>query len=134
VDELPPWGLRALNGRWLFSVVFVEDYVQLLFDQDAGEECDIPHLDFFVLPDVVISTRVYRPTDVGWAQALRSLIGSDVIGARESVEAGSQLVLAQGSITLRADERFGEAIEVALLKIEGSMDVWRPGEGVFAAA
>ncbi|MDR7189554.1 hypothetical protein J2Y46_002380 [Microbacterium sp. BE35] len=131
MDELSLSGLQALTGRRLFSVVFVEDYVQLLFDSDAGEESQDSHLDFFVLPDVVTSSRAYRPTAAEWAQALRSLIGSEVVDAGESVQAGIQVVLTKGSVTLRADERFGEAIEVAFLQVGGRIEVWRPGEGVF---
>ncbi len=131
MNELSLSGLSALTGRRLFSVVFVEDYVQLLFDSDAGEEGQDPHLDFFVLPDVVISGRAYRPTAVDWAQALRSLIGSEVVEAGDSVQAGIQLVMTKGSVTLHADERFGEAIEVALLQVGDRVDVWRPTEGVF---
>jgi hypothetical protein len=122
-----------LVGRRFYSVVFVEDYVQLLFDSDVGEEGGPPHLDFFVLPQVRIGKRLLEPGDAEWAGTLTSLIGSTVVEFQVSPDVGLVLQLSTGVVALQADGQFDTAVEVALLETPGVLEVWRPGEGAFQA-
>ncbi|WP_139230965.1 hypothetical protein [Microbacterium sp. cf046] len=122
---------RDLVGRRLYSVVFVEDYIQLLFDPDPDQDGAPPHLDFFVLPTVVLAQSSFAPTDERWARALTALIGSTVLAFRTSPEAGLELRLDTGTVSLQANPEFDAAVEVALLDVHGTWDVWRPGERPF---
>ena len=112
-------------------MVFVEDYIQLLFDPDEGEDGTPPHLDFFVLPTVITAEELFEPADARWAWALTSLIGSNVVAFRESPEVGLELELDAGKLSLQVDREFDTAVEVAVLEVHGMWDVWRPGEGPF---
>lgn len=114
-------------------MVFVEDYIQLLFDPDAGTDDAPPHLDFFVLPTVEFAQELFEPADDRWAWALTTLIGSNVVALQESPEVGLKLELDTGSLSLRANRAFDAAVEVALLEVHGAWEVWRPGEGPFQA-
>lgn len=114
-------------------MVFVEDYVQLLFDPDPGTDGDPPHLDYFVFPTVKLAQAPFEPADDRWAWALTTLIGSSVLALRENPEIGLEVELDAGALSLRANREFDDAIEVALLEVHGAWDVWRPGEGPFQA-
>lgn len=126
-------GDHELVGRRLYSVVFVEDYIQLLFDPKAGEDGAPPHLDFFVLPKVMTGQELFEPSDVRWAWALTTLIGSKVVAFRESCEVGLELELDAGALSLQANRELNTAVEVALLEVQGVWGIWRPGEGPFQA-
>lgn len=121
--------LSFLVGMRLYSVVFVMDYAQLLFDgsPDTGAT-----LTCHVRPTVETSHGATRPGDLGYADALVSLIPGDVVAASVTTGAGLRVELASGAVVLNPtrDEVVGP--EIAMLSgIDGRWWVWRPGEDGF---
>jgi hypothetical protein len=112
-------------------VIFVEDYLQLSFD-DA-------RLTVYVWPAVTIGATSWTIADTGYRDALCSLIGQHVHATADAPDVG--IVIDLGSASIRVDPTPADLSgpEIAYLSVEDRMSqtaavqVWRPGEAVFAA-
>ncbi len=122
--------LGRLVGCRLYSVQFVLDYVQLRFD---GPTRDEPVLNCDVMPVVVTQGRRVAPGQVGYADALISLIASDVVTAAEEAAHGLRLEFAGGAIVLHPhlDDLTGPEIAMLSGFEDGRWMCWRPGEEAF---
>lgn len=122
--------LSRLIGCRLFSVQFVMDYVQLLFD---GPSPDMPVLNCYLMPRVELGSSTFADGQVGYADALRSLIPRVVRQTREATGVGLRIEYDDAAIVVHptTDELVGP--EIALL--QGFEDrpwmCWRPGEESF---
>lgn len=123
--------LSRLAGCRLYSVQFVMDYVQLWFDSHSSP--DTPVLNCDVLPTVTIGDTKFSPTDLRWADALRSLIPQTVTATRERTGLGLQVEFPCGELQLHPTLDEIDSPEIAMLS--GFEDkqwmVWRPGEDSF---
>jgi hypothetical protein len=122
--------LGRLVGSRLLAVEFVLDYLQLRFDGASTEQ---PILTCEVMPIVAAAGREYPPASSGWADALRALIGKDVLGTRESTGTGIAIDFAAGSILLHPAQDDLVGPEIAMLRgfDDGAWMAWRPGENSF---
>ncbi|MFI0966284.1 hypothetical protein ACH4S8_33550 [Streptomyces sp. NPDC021080] len=122
--------LGRLVGFRLYSVQFVMDYVQLLFD---GPTDDMPVLTCDVLPVVTLSGQRFSATETGWADALRGLISQDVTATHEETGIGIKVDFATGSVQLHPSADELEGPEIAMLNgfVDRCWMVWRPGEEAF---
>jgi len=123
--------LGRLVGWRLYSIEFVLDYIQLRFDVDGSS--DAPVLTCDVRPRVVVGQSSLAPSDPGWADALVSFAGQDVVATHEAMGDGLRLDFATGSIVLRPDNDELVGPEIATLNgfNAGDWMCWRPGEEAF---
>ncbi|MFI6578071.1 hypothetical protein ACIBFB_19960 [Nocardiopsis sp. NPDC050513] len=123
--------LGRLVGCRLYSVQFVMDYVQMWFDSEASSAT--PSLTCDALPHVILGGRRFAPAEPGWAEALRTLIGQNVIATQERTGIGLKLDFARGAVQLHPTEAELYGPEIAMLSGFGdrSLMVWRPGEEAF---
>lgn len=123
--------LGRLVGRRLYSIEFVLDYVQLRFDIEGSSDVSVLTCD--VRPRVVVGQRSVAPRDAGWADALVSLAGQDVVATYEATGDGLRIDLAPGSIVLRPDYDELVGPEIATLNgfDGGDWMCWRPAEEAF---
>jgi hypothetical protein len=132
-EYVPNELLSRLVGFELFSVQFVQDYVQLRFqtggDAPAGE---MPVLNCDAWPLVEYRGQEFREPDLGYADALRHLIPELVIATSEGTGTGLRISFVSGSITLHPTR---EEVFVEIAYLSGFADhewmVWRPGEDSF---
>ncbi|GAA4892637.1 hypothetical protein LX16_1981 [Stackebrandtia albiflava] len=129
-EPLPSLSARLVRCR-LYSVIFVQDYVQLRFDTETGP--DEPVLSCFVPPVVVSRAGPVTAAAAGWTDALRSLIG--LVVTATSAQPGSGLTIDFGDVALAWHPGTDELVEIAMLGgfRDGAWTVWRPGEGPFGA-
>lgn len=122
--------LGRLVGLRLFSVQFVMDYVQLRFD---GSTEDMPILNCDVMPGVEIGTHSIADGQIGYADALRSLIPEVVRQTREGTGIGLRIEFDDRAIVVHPNRDDLVGPEIALL--QGFEDrqwmCWRPGEESF---
>lgn len=123
--------LSRLVGFRMYSVTFVlNDYIQLRFDGDS--EPGNPYLNVEAWPAVEVAGRVWRESDLGYADALRRLTPGIVQFTSERVDDGIRLGLDTGLIHINPI-RSEVVLEIALL--DGFADrhwmCWRPGEDSF---
>lgn len=121
--------LSFLVGMRLYSIAFVMDYAQLMFDGSPDTRAT---LNCDVWPTVETARGVTRHGDLGYADALVSLIPGDVVAASVAAGAGLRVELESGAVVLNPtrDEVVGP--EIAMLSgIDGRWRVWRPGEDAF---
>lgn len=122
--------LLSLVGMRLYSAVFVIDYVQLLFD---GSPDTRSTLTCDVWPTIETSQGDARHGDPGYADALVSLIPSDVVAASVTSGSGLRIELGAGAVVLNPTRDEITGPEIAMLRGTGdAWRVWRPGEGEFA--
>lgn len=122
--------VSSLVGMRLCSVVFVMDYLQLMFDGSPGSAST---LTCYVWPTVETPRGVARQGDVGYADTLASLIPNAVVATAATPIAGIRIEWQSGALVLNPtpDELAGP--EIATLRDLGSnWRVWRPGEDVFS--
>ena len=94
--------IRSLAEQELSGVVFVQDYVQLQFD-DSG-------LTAVTLPTVMANEHTYLPGMQGYRDALCERIGHTVVDARIHEGEGIELEFDDGSvisISLRSEDYVG---------------------------
>ena len=91
--------LSRLVGCRLYSVKFVMDIVYFCFDSAASEETPVIRGDN--PPVVHTATAHLRDGDVGYADALRSIIPEHVARTFEATGKGLQVDFASASITFR---------------------------------
>ncbi|SNT66239.1 hypothetical protein SAMN05421812_13520 [Asanoa hainanensis] len=123
--------LGRLVGFHLFSFQFVMDYVQLRFD---GPTADMPVLNCDVLPVVETKTGLIAPGQLGYADALRAFIPSNVVATVEQTGRGLRIEFDEAAIVLHPDiEDVLPGPEIALLDgfEDGHWMCWRPGEVSF---
>jgi hypothetical protein len=135
IQGVAPWvanGLLArLVGLRLYSVEFVLDYVQLRFDGDSVLEGPVV-LNSYVWPRVEYRGRLWSEVDLGYADALRSLIPGNVNATTEATGTGLRVELDTGVVVIHPN--LDEVnVEIAELQgfDDGSWTVWRPGEDTF---
>jgi hypothetical protein len=123
--------LGSLVASELSSVVFVADYVQLVFWLPGEAGCPTPSC--YVWPSVTVGEQPIGIADEGYRDAICSLIGRRVVAADEASGSGLSLVFDQGSIVLRPTAEDLRGPEVAMLTgvADGRWMVWRPGEEAF---
>ncbi|WP_244064015.1 hypothetical protein [Bradyrhizobium sp. Ce-3] len=92
----------AIEGKRLSSVVFVEDYVQLVFDGDV--------LTMFVWPEISGGSKIFKQGSEGYCDALSRLINRRVVEAAEHPGEQLSMLFSSGdvlSMSLREDDRTG---------------------------
>lgn len=109
---------NAVEGRRVSSVVFVEDYLQIVFEDYV--------LSMFVWPEVLSGGKVFNSKSEGYADTLSRLINQRVIEAGASAEQ-LWLFLTGGqrlSMSLEAEDR--DQTEAATLSgtKDGLFVVW----------
>lgn len=123
--------LSRLVGYSLNTVLFSYGYVRFLFDKEYCPSkpfltCDEP-------PVLVTGTARYTEAEVGWADALRTLIGQSVTATREQTGIGLRVEFPDAALHLHPAREELQGPEIALL--DGFDDrqwmVWRPGEESF---
>lgn len=133
--------LSRLAGSELASVVFVRDYLQLVFEPGDSRPPDprvlrpategrFATLSAFTVPTVSRGGRTIGRGDPGWRDGLCDQIGRRV---RSAARADNALVVEFDNndvvrISLASQDAVGP--EFALLQLEDpdEWDVWRPGE------
>jgi hypothetical protein len=122
--------LGRLVGFRLYSVQFVMDYVQLRFD---GPSPDMPVLNCDVMPTVVVGAETLADGQIGYADALRSLIPGVVQRTQERTGMGLSIDFDTAAIVVHPARADVTGPEIALLC--GFEDrrwmCWRPGEESF---
>jgi hypothetical protein len=112
--------LSSLVSFELSSVIFVRDYVQLVFESDTNSI-----LTLYSLPDVCLKGQCYRLSTAGYRDALCSFIGSQVVDAE--IEKGVELLLSfEGDIEVRVslDEADYNGPEAVMLSDGQQIRVW----------
>lgn len=122
--------LGRLVGSRLYSVQFVYDYVQLHFDGPGPEQ---PLLTCDVMPAVVVDGNPYTDGQPGYADALRSLIATNVVATEEATGTGLRIALDKGTLVLHPTPVELNGPEIATLNgfTDGRWMCWRPGEDSF---
>jgi len=125
--------LSRLVGMRLLSVEFILDYAVVRFDGDpalpqAQLTCDVmPHVE-------TADGSRRRDGEEGYLEALRALIGHEVISTSEGPSTGLRIAVETGG-ALRLNPAPGELTgpEIALLTgfDDGAWMCWRPGEEAF---
>lgn len=122
--------LGRLVGLRLYSVQFVMDHVQLRFD---GPSPDMPVLNCDVMPAVELGSETLVDGQIGYADALRSLIPGVVRRTEEGTGIGLRIAFDAGTIAVHPAREDLTGPEIALLG--GFEDrrwmCWRPGEESF---
>ncbi|MGA5539774.1 hypothetical protein [Mycolicibacterium nivoides] len=124
--------LSRLVGARLYSVeIVLNDYVHLKFDGAAGGG-EPAVLACYVWPVVESAGRVWRETDLGYADSLRKLTPGTVASTAEQTGSGLRIELDTGTLVIHPalDEVY---VEIAMLTgfDDGAWMVWRPGEDSF---
>lgn len=123
--------LSRLVGYRMYSVeVVLNDYVQLRFDRVGS--ADLPCLNCDVWPTLAAQGRMWRESDLGYADALRRLTPGIVSATAEATGAGLRIELDTGTVILHPARDQVHA-EIALLTgfTDGQWMCWRPGEESF---
>ena len=123
--------LSRLVGCRLYSVQFVIDLVYLCFDTDTSEDTPVIRCDN--MPAVHTATTRLRDGDVGYADALRSMIPEHVARTFEATGQGLRIDFANASITFRPTWDELVSPEIAMLSgfADGQEMVWLPGGDSF---
>jgi hypothetical protein len=124
--------LSRLVGLRLLAVEFVLDYLQLRFDGDSQDPQPIMTCEAW--PDVELpNASVHRNGAVGYADALRGLVGGSVLSTDERTGVGLRVDLDGGTIHLHPSVDEIPGPEIAMLRgfADQSWMCWRPGEESF---
>lgn len=119
--------LARLVGCRLHSVRFTSAYLQFSFA--CTESADVPVLTCEVMPTITTVAGVIADGTSGYADAIRSLIGDEVVETAEATRQGFRVGFAQQVLTLRpsADELTGPVIATLSDFADGSSTTWLPG-------
>jgi hypothetical protein len=133
VPYVPNELLIRLVGLRLLAVEFILDYAVIKFD---GEPTDPqPSLSFDVMPHVEMAPgTLLRDGEPGYLEALRALVGHDVLATVEQQGEGFRIDLTAGSIVVDPDAEELAGPEIATLSgfADDAWMCWRPGEDTFA--
>ena len=124
--------LSRLVGERMYSVEFVvNDYVQLRFDGTPGAGNPVV-LNCYVWPVIERSGRIWRESDLGYADTLRKLTPGTVSSTTERTGTGIRIELDTGAIVIhpKLEEVYVEIAEIMGFT-DGAWMVWRPGEDSF---
>lgn len=123
--------LGRLVGFRLYSVEFVLDYVQFRFDGPSSE--DSPVLSCDVMPMVEQGDRLVVDGELGYADAMRTLIPGVVRRTREETGIGLRIEFKDGAIVVNPTFDALVGPEIAILQgfEDGKWMCWRPGEESF---
>ena len=124
--------LSRLVGDRMYSVEFVlNDYLQLRFD-GAPEVANPVTLNCYAWPEVDCHGRVWRESDLGYADALRRLVPGTVVSTSEQAGTGIHIALDTGAIKIHPKR---EEVYVEIAMLTGFPDqawmLWRAGEDTF---
>ncbi|NUT96390.1 MAG: hypothetical protein HOY78_30620 [Saccharothrix sp.] len=127
---VPNPSLGRLVGARLYSVRFVHDYLQLHFDTLGPDQ---PVLTCDVLPAAIVDHHRHTHSRPGYADALRSLIGTTVLATDDTTGTGLRIELDGGSLVLHPTPAEVGGPEIATLTgfTDGQWMCWRPGEDSF---
>lgn len=131
-EYVPNELLSRLVGERMYSVEFVvNDYVQLRFDGEPGAGRPVI-LNCYAWPVVEYADRAWRESDLGYADALRSLTPGIVAATTEQTGTGIRVDLDTGAVVIhpRIEDVYIEIAEIMGFT-DGSWMVWRPGEDSF---
>lgn len=117
--------LSRLVGRNLATVVFLRWYLQLTFDG--------PCLTCETWPTVSVGNGDVCYGDVGYRDALCSLLSEVVVSTQERTGLGLLIEMESGEIRIHPSADDLEGPEIARLSgfEDGRWMVWRPGEDSF---
>jgi hypothetical protein len=120
-----------LVGYRLQSVQFLGGYLQLGFESVDGTES--PVLTCEVMPVVVLPAGNVADGQLGYADALRSLIGDCVARTSEARDDGLCIEFGGGALRLRPTtaQLVGPVIAMLSDFADGSSMSWRPGGPTF---
>ena len=123
--------LSRLVGRPLQSVQFIGGFVQFGFG--SAESTEIPILTCEVMPVAITPSGPVVDGDMGYADALRSLIGDDVVETTEAHGRGLGVEFRWGALALRpnAADLTGPLIAMLSDFHDGRAMSWRPGGEAF---
>lgn len=123
--------LSRLVGSRLQSVQFIEGYVQLTFD--SVDSAEVPVLTCEVMPVVDRSTGPVSDRELGYADALRSLIGEQVTTTSEAPGRGLRIEFGAAALVVRPGVAELRGPVIAMLSDfgDGSSESWGPGSGAF---
>ncbi|GGF39120.1 hypothetical protein GCM10011519_10940 [Marmoricola endophyticus] len=130
MPHVPNELLGRLVGMRLFSVEFVLDYVVVRFDDAADQAA----LTCQAMPLVELPARgPVRDGAPGYADALRSLVGYEVVGTAEASGLGLRIGVGTGTIVINPSREELTGPEIALLGgfADAAWMCWRPGEDCF---
>lgn len=112
--------LDALMNKELSSVVFVRDYVQLVFEGDANAT-----LTCFRFPVVNMNQRLFELTTPGYRDVLCSCIGNIVVNATVDDDLELSIVMSNNrSIWMSLKEADRNGPEAAMLDDGSHLSVW----------
>lgn len=122
-------GLSRIVGEELTQVWFVMDDIQLIFGAADSLQC-------LVWPRVELRDQVLRIVDPGFRDALCGFLMTDVVAVEERIGLGLIIEFAGGKIVLAPtrDELVDPEIALfhELFEPDTPMDIWEPGDAVFA--
>ena len=123
--------LSRLVGYRLHSVEFAAAYQQFGFESVGS--ADFPVLTCQVMPTVTTVTGVIADGQPGYADAIRSLIGDEVVETAEASHHGFRVGFAQRVLTLRpaASDLAGPVIATLSDFADGSSATWLPGGNAY---
>lgn len=123
--------LGRLIGYTLHSVQFVSGYVQFGFG--TPESLDVPVLTCEVLPVVITPTGPIVDGQVGYADAIRTMIGHGVVDTSEAPGKGLRVEFARHALELLPTASDLVGPEIAMLSdfADGRSMSWRPGGEAF---
>jgi hypothetical protein len=109
----------------------LNDYVQLRFDGTPGAGNPVI-LNCYVWPVIDSFGRIWRESDLGYADALRKLTPGTVSSTTEQTGVGIRIELDTGAIVVhpKLEEIYVEIAEITGFT-DGAWMVWRPGEDSF---
>lgn len=106
--------INCLVNTELFSVEFVQDYLQLHFNG--------PILTALIMPTVIVSGIPFCIDEPGYRDSLCSLIGDFVIGVEQESDKFIIVEFTRGRIEIRFDEK--RYVETAVLTNGSSLQIW----------
>lgn len=124
--------LSRLIGLRLLAVELILDYAVIKFDgEPSGPQ---PSLSCDVMPHVETAAGIrLRDGDSGFLEALRALVGHEVVSTAEHAGQGFRISLSAGSIVIDPEPEELVGPEIALLRgfTDDAWMCWRPGEESF---
>lgn len=113
--------LDSLVGFEMSSVIFIRDYLQLVFEGSERTQT----LSAFSIPSVSIKGEEYQNYEQGFRDALCSLINSKVIAVETSQQIALKIHFGDAEkVEISLREHDYEGPEAAMLDDDGSLTIW----------